>query len=203
MKKKPPVPFSFSDEDIDPGRIRRVTLASYAHTMSFNDVFSAWRDDAAFRSSFNHLLADMPFGAFFWEMRPVTMATADEIFEFVCVDSPALVGASPNPQPFATQLSDPALLNDGIATFANLGADAMLVAPCAAAAPSSYPHLAAFVRSAPAAQQDAFWQCVALAVLARLGTAPLWISTSGLGVYWLHVRLDAYPKYYTFAPYRR
>ena len=30
----------------------------------------------------------------------------------------------------------------------------------------------------------------------------LWVSTSGLGVYWLHVRLDSYPKYYQHAPYK-
>ncbi len=28
------------------------------------------------------------------------------------------------------------------------------------------------------------------------------VSTNGLGVAWLHVRLDTRPKYYTFQPYR-
>jgi hypothetical protein len=28
-----------------------------------------------------------------------------------------------------------------------------------------------------------------------------WISTSGLGVPWVHVRLDSYPKYYQYRPY--
>lgn len=32
---------------------------------------------------------------------------------------------------------------------------------------------------------------------------PLWVSTSGLGVSWLHVRLDSRPKYYTYAPYKQ
>jgi hypothetical protein len=31
---------------------------------------------------------------------------------------------------------------------------------------------------------------------------PLWLSTAGQGVFWLHVRLDRYPKYYNHAPYR-
>ena len=31
----------------------------------------------------------------------------------------------------------------------------------------------------------------------------VWLSTSGLGVYWLHVRLDSRPKYYTYEPYKR
>lgn len=30
----------------------------------------------------------------------------------------------------------------------------------------------------------------------------LWISTSGLGVSWLHVRLNFYPKYYSHNSYK-
>lgn len=31
---------------------------------------------------------------------------------------------------------------------------------------------------------------------------PIWLSTSGLGVYWLHVRLDTRPKYYNHDEYK-
>lgn len=37
----------------------------------------------------------------------------------------------------------------------------------------------------------------------RHGGGNLWCSTSGLGVYWLHIRLDQYPKYYTYRPYKQ
>jgi hypothetical protein len=30
----------------------------------------------------------------------------------------------------------------------------------------------------------------------------MWVSTSGLGVYWLYIRLDSFPKYYNFQPYK-
>jgi hypothetical protein len=36
----------------------------------------------------------------------------------------------------------------------------------------------------------------------ELDDRPLWVSTSGLGVSWLHLRFDRRPKYYTHAPYR-
>lgn len=39
-------------------------------------------------------------------------------------------------------------------------------------------------------------------MVARLGVRPVWLSTAGMGVSWLHVRLDARPKYYGFAAYR-
>jgi hypothetical protein len=31
---------------------------------------------------------------------------------------------------------------------------------------------------------------------------PVWLSTNGDGVSWLHVRIDERPKYYTHGPYR-
>lgn len=53
--------------------------------------------------------------------------------------------------------------------------------------------------------EDALLAQVAAAIHARWTErpdAPLWVSTSGLGVPWLHVRLDDAPKYYTHRPFR-
>ena len=67
----------------------------------------------------------------------------------------------------------------------------------------SFAHLASFVRDEGAsAQADRFLRATGEAVQERLGTRPLWVSTSGAGVYRLHLRLDSDPKYYTYAPYR-
>ena len=89
-----------------------------------------------------------------------------------------------------------------VVDFPNLGGDAHLVVPCPQDEGDAFAHLAVFSRTAPVAQQHRFWQRVGLAVENMVGERPLWLSTSGLGVYWLHVRLDARPKYYTFRPYR-
>ena len=67
----------------------------------------------------------------------------------------------------------------------------------------AYGHLAAFVREAPREQVHALWARVGELVLERVSNVPLWLSTAGGGVAWLHVRLDSRPKYYTHAPYRR
>lgn len=114
------------------------------------------------------------------------------------VDSPGLAGMAPEPDAFASRFTP----GQAVATFANLGGDAVLVVPAPHGPPDAYAHLAAFARRAPPAQQHALWQAVGEAVARRLSAAPLWLSTSGLGVAWLHVRLDARPKYYTHAPYR-
>jgi hypothetical protein len=105
---------------------------------------------------------------------------------------------APEPAAFAGHFA-PAQV---VAIFANRGGDALLVAPAPQEPPGAYAHLAAFARQAPMSQQHALWQAVGDAVARRLSTVPLWLSTSGLGVAWLHVRLDERPKYYTYAPYR-
>ena len=83
----------------------------------------------------------------------------------------------------------------------NLGHDAYLIAPNRSNG-HSYPHLAAFARNAPMHIQHQFWRAVGDAVSDHISDRPLWLSTSGLGIAWLHVRLDARPKYYTHQPYR-
>jgi hypothetical protein len=90
-----------------------------------------------------------------------------------------------------------------VAAFENLGGDALLVAPCPAEQERAYPHLAAFVRNAPDAQQHALWQAVGEAMEARVQAKPTWLSTAGHGVGWLHVRLDSRPKYYQHGPYKK
>jgi hypothetical protein len=105
----------------------------------------------------------------------------------------------PDPQAFADHFGS----GEATATFWNLGRDAVLVAPSPAAPATAYPHLAAFSRGAPIEQQHELWCAVGTALARRIGPAPVWLSTSGLGVAWLHIRLDSRPKYYSYQPYRR
>jgi hypothetical protein len=118
------------------------------------------------------------------------------------VDSSTLAERTPDRRAFAAQFVD-AGNADGIAAFENLGGDAFLVAPCPLGPETDYAHIAAFTRGAPAAQQHALWRRVGESVARHVSTRPLWVSTSGLGVIWLHVRLDSRPKYYSYEPYRR
>ena len=64
-------------------------------------------------------------------------------------------------------------------------------------------HIASFVREASREQVHSLFEAVGVEVEERLQeVSPLWVSTSGMGVFWLHVRLDSRPKYYTYAPYK-
>jgi len=168
------------------------------HTATFADVLDGWRGDTTFRSLFNAQLASAPLTAFRWETPSVTAATATRPFEFVLLDSPGL-GQDVEPEAFAQHFrgAPPST----VVEFPNLGGDAILVVPCPVAGLSAYGHLAAFARLAPEAQRHALWQLVGEAMSRRLGEKPVWLSTAGAGVSWLHVRLDDRPKYYGFGPY--
>lgn len=101
---------------------------------------------------------------------------------------------------------------DVVCSFANLGGDALLVAPLPTknADDSHYSHLAIFSREAPRGQVAAFWRLGARRYLERLRrnherdpNVRTWFSTNGMGVSWLHLRLDGRPKYYSYGPFKR
>lgn len=186
---------------LDGERVHQVRISRDGNPVSYAEIVERWKTDSVFRAFFIGILADVPYGAYFWETPPVTRSTATQLFEFVLVDSPALAGLEPDPEAFADKF-DVVESGQEVAVFSNLGGDALLVAPTPRAPLAAYPHLAAFARTAPAAQQHDFWRTVGTKVTNRLADHPLWLSTCGLGVAWLHARLDSRPKYYTFQPYR-
>lgn len=143
-------------------------------------------------------------------------------FEFALVNEPALkvvAESRPDRNAFskhfvvARRQADEAR----VCSFQNLGGDAILIAPLPPA-PSSdgeddnndstYSHLAIFVRNAPRSQVSDFWKLAAASYLHVLQRKhpqeeKTWFSTNGMGVSWLHMRIDDRPKYYSYAPFRK
>jgi hypothetical protein len=174
-----------------------------AHACSFQETLEGLRDDPALADALTQALAGLPYPSLFWECAPVHASSLHTPFRCVAVPSDALEGLRPDPSPFAQHLQR--ARPPQAVTFENLGRDAVLVVPAYAPhVPGA--HLASFLRSAGPSSTQTLWGTVAEAALARLADpkkpGPLWISTSGLGVSWLHVRLDARPKYYSWIPYR-
>jgi hypothetical protein len=188
-------------EPLQNGRVIRYTLRSGNHLLTWADCIENWQHNATYRDVFSRLLRDVPFAAYFWETPPVTRAIVNRAFEFILADSPELANVRADTQAFRDHFRS-AATGDDIVTFHNLGGDALLVAPCPIPGTAGYAHMADFARHAPESQQHALWRTVGSAMLRHIGTQPTWLSTSGLGVYWLHLRLDSQPKYYTFQPYR-
>lgn len=116
--------------------------------------------------------------------------------------SPALAATPADPRAFAEKFA--AEPESHVLVFTNLGGNATLIVPRAtpAAEAAAYAHAAAFFRAAPVAQRHELLRVLATTVTEKLSDRPLWVSTCGLGVPWLHVRLDRWPKYYSYGPYR-
>lgn len=191
--------WAFNREQLPGGRETKVTVLRDSARVAYSEVLHRWQDDEAFRAAFIRLLADAPYMAFRWETPPITTATAACPFEFILLDSPGL-DRTPDAEAFAEHF--PNATPEGIVEFANLGRDAIMIVPAPIGPPAAYGHFAAFVRQAPLAQQHALWKSVGAAMQRRLSDKPVWLSTAGAGVTWLHVRLDDRPKYYGYAPYR-
>jgi len=185
-------------EELPKGRGQRFVISFESRPATFAEVLCGWQEDAEFRTLFNSLLAETPYTAFRWETPGVTTETLSQPFEFVVLDSPSLA-RRPAPTAFAEHFRD---ANAEVGVFPNRSGDAVMVVPYPIAGIAAYGHLAAFVRLAPESQWHALWRTIGDLMQHRIGTRPVWLSTAGAGVSWLHVRLDDRPKYYGFAPYK-
>jgi len=188
--------WSLETQSLAPGVIGAAVLAGNTR-MTFSEVISLWHIDEIFVSEWVSQLAAIPFDAYCWETPPLTEPMLAKPFECVFVDSPALAKLEPNSQPFREHFRQ----SRGSVAFPSLGRDALLVAPCPVNDTTRYTHLACFLRSAAENEAYQLWMAVAQALEDRLSDTSLWLSTAGLGVSWLHVRLDTRPKYYRHRAY--
>ncbi len=165
--------------------------------ISFVDAIESLKYDDSIRSFVNSQLQACPFKAFRWENPPLTKSNANRPFEFVVLDCGAL-----DRKVDKYSFSEKFELGKDVVTFPNLRGDASLVVPCPIVDDSIYGHLGSFVRNAPENQIHELWKVTAHELAERIGDEPVWLSTAGMGVSWLHIRLDSRPKYYAYAPYR-
>jgi len=178
----------------------RTIITEAGRRLSFAEVISLWQQDHGFRSFYSSLLTDAPYDAYRWETPAVSSSNVNRDFEFVLLNCPGLI-TDPDPNAFADYFKSNHVRDD-VVTFPNLGKDAILVVPLPTRPASEYGHLSAFLRNAPESQKDSLWRTVGEAMQRRVNEKLVWLSTAGMGVAWLHVRLDDRPKYYGYAPYR-
>lgn len=200
MKDSPPLDGIGVTLRTEPGLVHGA-LTRDGRALSFAEAMRALAEPVA-RRRLSEALADAPFEAFLWECAPVARDYAAP-FRFVLVDCPPLARAAPDPAPFRAHFEGgPG--RPAICTFPNLGRDSLLVAPSPMEPLAAGAHLAAFVRRAPPDLVDRFWHAVPRTVERWFagGHRRLWLSTSGLAVHWLHLRLDPRPKYYAHGPFR-
>ena len=190
--------FSYQSTNLESYTGIQYQLFQEEHLLSFEVVLQLWQKEENFRLFFNQILSDSPYAAFFWETPPLSKKTLQQAFEFVLIESKVLAKVEPNTRSFQEHfVKEPSVIN-----FANLGGDAQLIVPCPVVKNDTYTHLANFVRYAPSSQIHQLWTMVGQLYEQNIGLNDKWLSTAGMGVYWVHVRIDSRPKYYRYAPYR-
>jgi len=176
-------------------------IHEHGSVMRWSRFANALRSEPDLRGALIDALTSSHLDAYFWECNP-RPADGDAPFTFVLTEAPALSRIEASSSAFDEKLQRA----DGMAAiFPNLGGDAELVVPRPMGRPDAYPHLARFVRHGPMEQVDSTFVALgdAIAEWRRNRRGRLWVSTSGLGVPWVHLRLDRRPKYYVHEPFRR
>jgi hypothetical protein len=145
-----------------------------------------------------------------WECCPVSNGSVSSMsFEFVLMPAPLL--EVPADSLSFQEHFDSAYQNgaaDGSAIkFPNLGGTSTLISPLPLATGGGhYAHFKKFLIHAPAHAIDSFWSKTAAAMLSQLRSSqahkPIYLSTHGGGIAWLHARIDPKPKYYNFREYK-
>lgn len=139
-----------------------------------------------FMSRFLLHLQRVPYADCYLEM---SKATPDQPFSFKVINAKgALKAKSADRTAYDEHCSGSAR----VSVFKNLDGDALLVIPCDK--DKDYGHLVSFTASAPKQLQIELWREV-FAIVKRDAQAA-YVSTHGLGVPWLHVRIESTPKYY-------
>jgi hypothetical protein len=169
--------------------------------VSFARVLRLWRHDTDFREFFSAALAEAPFATFTWETPALSFDTAEQDFECALMNAPYLDKPA-TPDAFRDYFE----AGKAMVSFANPRGDSTLVAPNPPAPgidEAPFASIGPFLRAAPRRLTNALWRATAAAAEQAVSGKPIWISTSGAGVAWLHVRLDSSPKYYRYAPYTK
>jgi hypothetical protein len=184
--------------------VHQIRLREGGRPLDRLSFFKRLKIDPVLRDVLSEAILDSPWPALCWETPVLTRDTWTQPFECVVLASDILSQVQATPGPFREHIEN-GYGKPEVRQFGNLGGDARLVAPCAAVDDTNYTHLARFLGGAPSAQIHALWSAVG-AEVQRWATErdhPVWVSTAGLGVFWLHVRLDSRPKYYRHEPYKR
>ena len=168
--------------------------------LSRAEALMTLRDSPAAGESFGAALASLGYDGMYWECAVFAPTTLDEDFECVALRADHFRHRPQDERAFADKFAT-ATQQDLVVYFRSLRGDSRLVAPLPLGDMKIYAHIASFLRLAPPRQISAFFALLSDRALLRAQTKPVWMSTAGDAVSWLHGRLDNRPKYYQFQPY--
>lgn len=171
------------------------------YLLSFTAVIQHWSNSADFREFYTATLLKHSGNGCFWEHPRLNRLTADQPYECVITQTDAFSKRTANFNPFARAVSP----GKRISVFPNLSGEALLVVPNQPEEISfNGRDLITFLRTAPSDLIHDLWKSTGRETARAIETSSpfQYLSTHGLGVLWLHIRLEQGPKYYHHRPYR-
>lgn len=150
-----------------------------------------------------NFIFDLKTNGIFFECIPVSFKTLKSTFRFVVITTNLFKNIQPNSQPFQNYFDGKSLTT----SFLGKSGDVLLVVPQPMNNVSeiTYTHLYNFIKySSPEYFKNVFAECIKLLceTMQENKNTKYWLSTSGLGVSWLHFRIDTIPKYYNYEEYK-
>ena len=178
----------------------KYTVNSESGRLTYRDFVNLLKlKDKSFLRTFKDELnrASVEFPGYFWECIPVSSNTIDKPFEFVLVNSGAINNIRQDYSSFQEKFRG----NNDVVSFSSFSGDTLIV-PVPKG--SDYKNINKFAENTRLEQWEALWQKVGEKMEENLISAngsTRWLSTSGLAVHYLHVRIDKRPKYYNHQEY--
>jgi hypothetical protein len=208
-----PFTFNFEDNINSPDIFKYRFIKPDGSFLSWREfiIFLLKNDEdflKVFRESLNH--ATEKLEAYFWECIPVSNTT-EKVFEFSVTKSHALKESSQNFGKFKGILEIAFKNFQAVASFPNPSQDTVLVIPALEKDERNeikdFKNISEFTKNASFTLQNTFWSSVARDIIDELGKdskseKTVWVSTHGLGVSYLHVRIANWPKYYSCEEYK-
>lgn len=177
----------------------RFRLKKGEQNLSFKEVFELWVNNSDFVEFYKDELLKLNYEAFYWEHPAVKKEFLEKKYECILQRSRPLEDLPINENAF----KDYIYLNEQATDFMNLGKNARLVVPTKKTEKEIYNHLGKFIRLAKNKQILELFKSVGTSIIEEIEEGKLiWLNTAGLGVIWLHIRMDTRPKYYKTKRYK-
>ncbi len=165
------------------------------YDISAYEFFQNLSKSKEFRNDLIQKFKDSKYENVLWEFPPYSSSTKNNKAEFVIIGS-AIFPPS-NPQAFADQFNETNEINKSVVVFDNISGDCKLISPVPDIMNDKYMgHIMSQIKYGNTDTTHQLLKTLGDIVSAYNNDKPLYVSTHGYGVPWLHLRLCDKPKYY-------
>jgi hypothetical protein len=174
-----------------------ISFTEDGKNLTFRELFFLMRDHPInFHNALKEAVKSLDYPAVFLEFPKINDGKLSERNVCTIIKAHSLLNTEGNPEAFSLSCTEKVCKTE------NLSKDAILIIPNLTSQ-HDYGHLYKFLMNCDDNEEiRLFWKAVGESIFKQLDLwSNIWISTSGLGIPWLHLRISRTPKYYHYTPY--